>query len=184
MTATVAILAGGAGRRIGGEKACVRLAGRPLISYPLDVARRAGLATVVIAKRTTSLPDLDRTPLLLEPEHLPQHPLSGIVTALSRYPALVAVPCDMPFLTPDLLLALAEAEGAFVVAAPGSPFPGLYTASLLADLNAALAAQDSMRSVLAAAHARALPDVDPARLFSVNSADDLAEAERSITPVD
>ena len=36
-----AILAGGGGRRIGGDKAIVELHGRPLISYPLEAVREA-----------------------------------------------------------------------------------------------------------------------------------------------
>lgn len=179
MVATVAVLAGGAGRRIGGEKACTGLAGRPLISYPLAAARAAGLETVVVAKVATKLPNLDGT-VLLEPTQLPQHPLSGIVTALRTHPAVVAVPCDMPFLTAPLLRALAEADGALVTAAAGEPFPGLYTAALLPRLNAALEAQASLRSLLTEVSAAALTDTDPAVLFSVNSRTDLAEAERRL----
>jgi molybdopterin-guanine dinucleotide biosynthesis protein A len=48
-----AILAGGGGRRIGGDKAIVELHGRPLISYPLETVRLAkanpGRAPAVIA---------------------------------------------------------------------------------------------------------------------------------------
>lgn len=183
MAAIVAVLAGGAGRRIGGEKACVGLAGSPLIGYPLEAARRAGLETVVIAKAATRLP-ARCGPVLLEPRELPQHPLSGIVTGLRAYPALVAVACDMPFLTAGLLRALAEAEGALVTAASGQPFPGLYTSALLGRLEPALQAEASMRSVLAEAGAAALADADPAALFSVNSAADLAEAERRLRPAE
>jgi molybdopterin-guanine dinucleotide biosynthesis protein A len=176
MAAIVAVLAGGAGTRIGGEKAISVLAGRPLISYPLQAARAAGLETVVVAKAVTRLPEL-RVPILIEPEDLPQHPLSGIVTALRSHPVIVAVPCDMPFLTAGLLGALADAGGALVTAAPGHPFPGLYSSTLLGRLERALSSQVSMRSILADAGAQAVPDVDRAVLFSVNSRADLAEAE-------
>ena len=56
MDVTAAVLAGGLGSRIGGDKALVQLAGRPLISYPLAAAQAAGLDAVVVAKRSTSLP--------------------------------------------------------------------------------------------------------------------------------
>ena len=38
MAVTVAVLAGGRGSRIGGDKALVQLGGRPLIAYPLAAA--------------------------------------------------------------------------------------------------------------------------------------------------
>jgi molybdopterin-guanine dinucleotide biosynthesis protein A len=116
-------------------------------------------------------------PVIVEPEDLPRHPLSGIVTALRSHPSVVAVPCDMPFLTAGLLRALADAEGALVTAAPGQPFPGLYTAPLLERLDIALKAQASMRSVMAEADAGALPGIDPTLIFSVNTRADLAQAE-------
>src|ERR1700722_10994963 len=56
MDVTVAVLAGGKGSRMGGDKALVELAGRPLISYALQAAHDAGLPTVIVAKRTTRLP--------------------------------------------------------------------------------------------------------------------------------
>ena len=50
----VAVLAGGASRRMGAPKACVELGGRPLISYPLEAAAAAGLSAVVVAKDASS----------------------------------------------------------------------------------------------------------------------------------
>jgi adenosylcobinamide-phosphate guanylyltransferase len=48
------ILAGGRGSRLGmGEKPLVRLCGRPLIEYPLDVCRECGLEPVVITTPST-----------------------------------------------------------------------------------------------------------------------------------
>lgn len=51
-----AVLAGGAGSRLGGAKAMVKLAGRPLISYPLAAIEQADLEPVVVAKACTELP--------------------------------------------------------------------------------------------------------------------------------
>ena len=48
------ILAGGQGRRIGGSKAVVQLAGQPLISYPLEAVRTALGEVAVVAKADTS----------------------------------------------------------------------------------------------------------------------------------
>ena len=51
------VLAGGPGRRMGGDKAVVALDGRPLLLYPLAALRAAGIADVaLVAKRATELP--------------------------------------------------------------------------------------------------------------------------------
>ena len=87
MTAIVAVLAGGRGRRMGRPKALVELGGAPLIAHPLAAAAAAGLDAVVIAKAGTALPALD-VPVWLEPDQ-PVHPLLGIVTALVGAPFFI-----------------------------------------------------------------------------------------------
>ncbi|HET9153212.1 MAG TPA: NTP transferase domain-containing protein, partial [Solirubrobacterales bacterium] len=44
------VLAGGRGSRLGGGKAGIELAQRPLISYPLAAIEAAGLEAVVVTK--------------------------------------------------------------------------------------------------------------------------------------
>lgn len=74
-----AVLAGGDGRRIGGDKAVVELDGRPLLHYPLAVVRAALGNVAVVAKSATSLPPLDSgVAIWLEPDE-PRHPLAGIL---------------------------------------------------------------------------------------------------------
>lgn len=132
-----AILAGGAGSRMGEPKATVELAGRPLLAYPIAAARAAGLAPFVVAKDETPLPDLDCS-LLVEPG-APRHPLTGIVAALehARTP-IVVLPCDAPLVPPDLLAALASARSP--LAMPDDPRPqpliARYSPSLLDRLRA------------------------------------------------
>jgi molybdopterin-guanine dinucleotide biosynthesis protein A len=175
MAATVAVLAGGRGTRIGGDKALTRLNGDPLIEYSLRCARDAELNACVVAKRGTRLPTLN-VPILLEPDQ-PVHPLCGIVTALRAYPAVIALPCDMPLLPSAVLKRLAAAATDVMLAAPDAPFPALYTHATLPVLEAALAAQASLRSVLAALQAPALSGIDASLLFSVNSVKDLEIAQ-------
>jgi len=181
MDVTAAVLAGGLGRRIGGDKAMVQLAGRPLISYPIAAAQAAGLPTIVVAKPGTTLPPLD-VPILLEPEQ-PTHPLLGIVTALQTLPAVIALPCDMPLLHGADLVALAEMEHDVATLWPGEPLPALYRKPLLAQLRVALQAGASVRStqaqpVLAPA---AITSRRPATQLAINTLSDLEAAEAALS---
>lgn len=173
--ALVAVLAGGLSRRMGASKPSVELAGRPLISYPLAAARAAGLEVVIVAKRASALPALEGR-VLYEPD-APRHPLCGIVAALRHArSAVIAVGCDMPFVSGELLARMLaeakpeaeaaeadvepEAEGergaargggrAVVLAAGGrvQPLPALYQPGQLARLEAALARERPQRAVL------------------------------------
>jgi len=177
VSVTVAVLAGGLGSRIGGDKALVQLGGRPLITYPLEASAAAGLDAVIVAKPTTRLPPTT-TPLLLEPDE-PTHPLLGVITALQELPAVIALPCDMPFVSPQALAALAEMQDDLATLWPGQPFPSLYRRKILPKLLAALEGNQSMRS-LAAYSSRAQPmasSTDLAPPASINTSDDLAAAE-------
>jgi molybdopterin-guanine dinucleotide biosynthesis protein A len=105
-----AVLAGGAGRRIGGDKAMVELEGRPLVHYPLNVLRAVLDEVAVVAKQSTVLPGLDvEIAIWLEPEE-PRHPLAGVVHALrcARGQPVVVVAGDMPFVTRGLVAALSR----------------------------------------------------------------------------
>ncbi len=111
------ILAGGPGTRIGGGKANVALHGEPLLHYPLRALRGVLSDVAIITKPQMELPRLEGTMVWVEPEE-PVHPLLGICEALALAggrPVLVC-PVDMPFISPQLLGALASAEA--TVAAP------------------------------------------------------------------
>jgi len=103
------VLAGGDGRRIGGDKATVELEGRPLLLYPLAVLRAAFETVAVVAKTATALPPLDADVVIWLEADEPHHPLAGIVHALrcARRP-IVVVAADMPFVTRGLVTALAR----------------------------------------------------------------------------
>lgn len=179
MDVTAVVLAGGLGSRIGGDKALVQLGGRPLITYPLAAAEAAGLDAVVVAKRTTKLPALD-LPLLLEPDE-PTHPLLGIVTALSEFPAVLAIPCDMPFLDPAELAALAALPDDVATLWSGEPFPALYRDALLSQLREAIEAGASVRSTQAQSSApAAITSMRPATQLAINTPEDLAAAEERL----
>jgi molybdopterin-guanine dinucleotide biosynthesis protein A len=181
-----AVLAGGAGSRLGGGKATAELAGRALVEYPLAALAAAGVEAVVVAKGDTALPPL-AVPVLREPQE-PRHPLLGIVTALRAAAGrpVLAVACDLPLLTPALLAALAAAPEPLVLAAPGGdpqPLLGRYAPQLLPALEAALSRREPLRRTVAALSPRLLVDADLARfgdpaelLLNVNDPADLERA--------
>jgi molybdenum cofactor guanylyltransferase len=186
----IAVLAGGRGSRLGGEKPGAELAGRPLISHVLEAARRTELPVAVVAKRSSRLPELDAD-VLIEPEQ-PRHPLTGVLAAMRTLPghdpgaAVLAVGCDTPFLTAPLLSWLAGLDGAVALRAYDrlQPLPARYPRSAVAGLEASLAAEHSLRHALGALAPRIVDPAelarfgDPERLcFNVNDASELRAAE-------
>jgi molybdenum cofactor guanylyltransferase len=178
-----AVLAGGDGRRIGGDKAMVELEGRALLLYPLAVLRAVLDDVVVVAKQSTILPALDpEVAIWLEAEE-PRHPLAGIVHALrgARGRPVLVVAGDMPFVTRGLVGALARerSRGAAAVVPRASgrlqPLCARYDPRALT----ALAACDfgaPVRDVVAALSPRIVdwPDEEP--FFNVNSPEDILQA--------
>jgi molybdopterin-guanine dinucleotide biosynthesis protein A len=187
-----AILAGGAGSRLGGEKPSAELLGRPLISYPIEAAQDARLETVVVAKPSTELPVLD-VPVVLEPEE-PRHPLCGVLAALERGEgatagAVLAIGCDMPFLSAGLLAWLAGLDGAALLEASSrlQPLPGRYPAVSKERIAEALRENEAMSLTLTALRARRVGTRDLERfgeprrlLFNVNEPTDLLYAARML----
>jgi molybdopterin-guanine dinucleotide biosynthesis protein A len=175
VTALVAVLAGGRGRRLGEPKPLADLGGEPLIPCPLRVAAAAGLEAVVVAKAGTPLPELD-VPVWREPD-TPTHPLLGIVIALERAGGpVVAVACDQPFLTPELLARLAAGpEAAVTVEGRLEPFPARYELAALPALLAALDREQSVRAALAALEPGVI-GVEAREVASANTPAELAAA--------
>jgi molybdopterin-guanine dinucleotide biosynthesis protein A len=187
--AIVAVLAGGRGERLGGNKAMARLGGRALIERPLEAARGAGLEAIVVAKRSTPLPLL-REQMHYEPES-PRHPLCGVIAALefaaerSPAPAVLLLACDMPFLTSPLLDWLASLDGSAMAEVGGRPQPllSLCLPEHLPILRAALDEQHPLRDAMAALAPSIVDERelsrfgDPKRLcFNVNGPSDLRTA--------
>jgi molybdopterin-guanine dinucleotide biosynthesis protein A len=187
------VLAGGAGRRIGGAKATVALRGAPLLLYPVRALQAMLAEVVVVAKPGTELPPLPGVPVWIEPDE-PRHPLAGIVHALERAGpppdiagdgrAVLVCAGDLPFASPALVerLARADAGGASAVVplAGGrlQPLLARYEPAALAPLAAALAQQRPPRltDAVAALDPLVLELDDERPFFNVNVPEDLLTA--------
>ncbi len=184
------VLAGGAGRRMGGGKGVVELHGTPLLAYPVAALRAALGEVIVVAKRDTELPRLPGVPVWAEPDE-PRHPLTGLVHALQQAggrPLLVAAG-DLPFVPADLVRELASADPhgrpAVVPRAGGrlQPLLALYLPQALPPLAAALERPEGpgrLTDAVAALDPHVL-DCDGERpFFNVNVPEDLLTAAAMI----
>jgi molybdopterin-guanine dinucleotide biosynthesis protein A len=182
---TGAVLAGGAGTRLGREsKAVAMLAGRALVSYPLAAVSALCDQVAVVCKPATALPELAEGVERWDEPPRPLHPATGIVHALERAggPVLVCA-ADMPFVTPDACRSLLSAAGS----ASGSPAVVAVSDGVLQPVLGLYAqpALDAFRSAAPdAALAVTVESLDPVRVAlppavvrSVNTPEDLAEAE-------
>jgi molybdopterin-guanine dinucleotide biosynthesis protein A len=121
------VLAGGLGRRMGGEdKGLIELAGRPMVWHVLEALRPQVGQLLINANR-----NLDRyrgfgPDVVVDSLQGYMGPLAGIQSALRRLRTefLVTTPCDAPLLAPDLVRRLHAAcvaeEADVVVASDGA----------------------------------------------------------------
>lgn len=175
------ILAGGAGRRMGGDKAARVLAGRPLWQHVSDrVGPQVGVLAVNADSAVGGLaPVPDRVPGL--------GPLGGILAAMlwaqgQGQGQVMTVAVDTPFLPVDLAARLAAAGG-LAIAETGDGLhgtTGLWPVHLSVDLSQALAHGTRKVTEWAMSHPMTrvgFPDTVPPPFFNINTADDLARAE-------
>ncbi|MFZ5610228.1 MAG: molybdenum cofactor guanylyltransferase [Pseudomonadota bacterium] len=190
--ALAVMLAGGAGRRLGGDKACRKLAGRPLAAHGLERLRAQGLAVAISAP--APVPGLDPAlPLLADEASLAgRGPLAGVLAALDHAAArgcaqVLTVGCDMPFLPPDLYARLAGGLGRAEVAIARSGretafICALWRSPLAGALRRSLGAAPDGLSVQAFQASRATVKVDfpashPPAFFNVNTPAELEQAQ-------
>ncbi|MEM1154121.1 MAG: molybdenum cofactor guanylyltransferase MobA [Pseudomonadota bacterium] len=106
------ILAGGAGRRMGGQdKGMLRWQGQPLASHVAHRLRPQVDSLIISCNRNASFYRTlaDATALDVRPEY--QGPLAGLESVRSHIASdlLLVAPCDTPLLPPDMGIRLAEA---------------------------------------------------------------------------
>jgi molybdopterin-guanine dinucleotide biosynthesis protein A len=177
------VLAGGAGRRIGGAKPGRLLAGRPLVSYPAAALAAVCDRVAIVAKRGTELPRLPGVEIWDDEPAEPQHPLTGIVHALERAagePILVCA-ADMPFVTPEALRSVMEPGETAVGVADGVLQPTLayYDPTALTSLSSAAPGIPLTRAVEALDPVRV--ELPQRTVRNVNTPEELAAAEAELS---
>lgn len=189
MTLAVVILAGGEGKRIGGDKPLRLLAGKRLIDHVVEVARSWSDVLAVAVREPAQAGEIDVPRIIDDPSI--EGPLGGLGTALryareSECEFLLTIPADMPFLPAELgrrLAAEIAGAGAAIAASGGALHPvcGLWSVGALDALADYLATgRRSLRGFAEVVGLRAVEwpvePVDP--FFNINSPEDLAAAER------
>jgi molybdenum cofactor guanylyltransferase len=131
-----AVLAGGASRRFGSDKAVASLGGQTLLERAVSVVATAGCDPVLIVGGEQRHRNIENT-IYVPDLYAGEGPLGGLLSALavSGTDWTLLVACDLPSLTPELLRILIEARGSHdVVLAAGSrgcePLIGIYRRSV------------------------------------------------------
>jgi molybdopterin-guanine dinucleotide biosynthesis protein A len=178
------VLAGGRGRRLGGDKAIVELDGRPLAHYPVRALREVCDQVVVVAKRDSLLPPLSGlADVWVEPD-APRHPLAGVVHALrlATGRAVLVVAVDLVLVDAATLRRLLDADpdggaAAVVARADGrlQPLCALYRPAALPALSRF--APDARAVAVVAALGPVVVDLpDATVLLNVNAPEDVLQA--------
>lgn len=103
------ILAGGMGRRVGGEdKGLIELNGKPMIAHVIDVIAPQVESLVISANRNIEQYESFSYPVISDRQKGFYGPLAGIDAAFAATdkPYLLCIPCDTPLLPQDLLNSL------------------------------------------------------------------------------
>lgn len=173
---TGVILAGGQGRRMGGEdKGLMELNGRPLVEYLLDSLGPQTGALIINANRNQERYQRYGVPVIEDQVGNYQGPLAGFSTAMQHVDTdwIMTVPCDGPAIAPDmaqrLIDALEKEDSEIAVAHDGQrlqPVHALIPVNLLPGLHAFMANGGRKIDIWYAQHKVALADFsDVADMF-------------------
>jgi molybdenum cofactor guanylyltransferase len=169
MTVLGAIIAGGASKRFGGDKAATLLGGKALIDRVIDALSPQVDALVIVGRTWGNHPSVDDHPFSCGP-------LSGLCAAMrwargQGYDHVLSAGCDVLPLAPDLLRAL-EGDGPAVIA--GQRLLGLWPSALAEALEAHIRAQPNhaLRHWIEVSGAREV--ASSATLYNMNTPEDLA----------
>ncbi|MDJ0778960.1 MAG: molybdenum cofactor guanylyltransferase MobA [Gammaproteobacteria bacterium] len=147
---TAVILAGGQGRRMGGEdKGLLDYRGRPLVATLIDKLQQQSVAILINANRNPAQYAAYGYPVVADRLDDYQGPLAGFASAMTAVDTrfILTLPCDAPLLAADYVArfsaAQAAADAGIVVAHDGErlqPVHALIRVDLLPDLQRYLTA--------------------------------------------
>lgn len=167
LPATGVLLVGGASERFGSPKALATIRGETLGERAWRVLDEVCEEVVAIGK-ADGAPDLPFP--VLDDGSDERAPAFGVIAGLraATYETCLVLPVDTPLVTPALLRELVEAGGV----PPAGPLPGVYTRSLLPELESRVARGElSLRGVNPT-----VSEVDEKLLLNVNTRMDLLAA--------
>jgi molybdopterin-guanine dinucleotide biosynthesis protein A len=180
------VLAGGASRRMGRDKAALEYLGRSQVAIAFDlVSRHCQRAFVSVRPDQTNDPTRAALPQIVD-QAAGLGPIAGIAAAQAAFPeaAWLVVACDLPFLGDAAIARLVAARGAHGIVAYRSEHDGLpeplcaiYEPSTRAGILDAIA-RDSRcpRKFVIASGVPLLEQADPAALDNVNTPQEFASA--------
>lgn len=184
MTPKLVLLAGGKGKRIGGDKPFAPYGHSTLIETALARLKPQVREVVINAGARASplampLSCLDVRLIFDDPAFIDMGPLSGVLSAMEMAraagdEAVITAPCDMPNLPDDMVAQLLAARRADVVYFKGKrdyPLCALWRTSLIGPLRNALHTADGGLAVmrfLAAQDVRTIVVSDDAAFVNIN----------------
>jgi molybdopterin-guanine dinucleotide biosynthesis protein A len=181
VTPTLAILAGGSGRRLGGRaKGLLTREGTAFVVRLLALRPPGADALIVSSDPAYDPFGVRRVEDVIPGKGAP----GGLVTALLAAPSewVLAVACDMPYLTPEAVAPLIAAAGHSDVtcfARDGAPEPlcAVYRSALGGPWKERLPENPSLRALIASASVQMLTPGDPNMLDSINTPADWASVK-------
>ena len=187
------VLAGGRGRRMGGEdKGLVEIAGRPMVAHVLERLRpQAGLLLVNANRNRERYAEITGCRVIADREGGYAGPLAGMASAMeaARTRFLLTAPCDAPLVSehlgPRLYRALAEEHAEMSVAHDGvrlQPVFALIRCSLLGSLLAYLSSGERKIDRWYARHRMARADFSdlPQSFSNINTPGERAALEHAL----
>ena len=188
----VAVLAGGAGRRMGGDKPRRRLNGLRLLDHALNKAHALAGPVILVVRDPAQADGFAETIMLDAPDI--DGPLAGLLAALvwaadAGFDQVLTLACDMPRVPGDLLSRLQSAltaESGVAVAASGGrlhPVCALWRTTAVPVLRRRADEGRLSLQGLSEAVGRVIvdwPAEDDDAFVNINTIDDLALAEAAL----